>query len=212
VNDTDEALVVRSQRGDRPAFEELVRRTARLVFARLYLDTGDSHRAEDLAQETYLTAWRRIAQLKDPSGLRPWLFSIAHSTLIDSIRREGRKKRSGMREGDEALSKVADGGAPPDAQLEAVESRQRVLSLLRSMPEEYRLPLTLRYIGGADYETIGRELGLTNGSLRGLLNRGIEKLRAAFVGADLRVRPPTSNDFGQTQRSAPTRCDERDDE
>jgi DNA-directed RNA polymerase specialized sigma24 family protein len=55
-----------------------------------------------------------------------------------------------------------------------------VLSLLRSLPEEYRLPLTLRYIGGADYETIGRELGLSNGSLRGLLHRGMEKLRAGM--------------------------------
>ena len=180
MNDTDQSLVTRSQRGDRPAFEELVRRTARLVFARLYLDTGDSHRAEDLVQETYLIAWRRIGQLKDAAGLRSWLFSIAHSTLIDSIRREGRKKRSGPREDADALDRVADGGASPDSQLEREESRQQVLSLLRSLPEEYRLPLTLRYIGGADYETIGRELGLSNGSLRGLLHRGMERLRAAM--------------------------------
>jgi len=184
VNDTDQTLVLRSQRGDRPAFEELVRRTARLVFARLYLDTGDSHRAEDLVQETYLTAWRKIGQLNDVAGLRPWLFSIAHSVLIDSIRREGRKKRSAPREDADALDRVTDGRASPDAQLEQEESRLRVLSLLRSLPEEYRLPLTLRYIGGADYETIGRELGLSNGSLRGLLHRGMEKLRAAIKSSD----------------------------
>ncbi len=184
MNDSDQTLVNRSQRGDRPAFEELVRRTARLVFARLYLDTGDSHRAEDLVQETYLIAWRRIGQLNDAGGLRAWLFSIAHSALIDSIRREGRKKRSGPREDAEALDRVTDGRASPDAQLEQEESRQRALSLLRSLPEEYRLPLTLRYIGGADYETIGRELGLSNGSLRGLLHRGMEKLRAAMKHDD----------------------------
>ena len=51
-------------------------------------------------------------------------------------------------------------------------------SILRSLPEEYRLPLTLRYIGGADYETICTQLGLTNGSLRGLLHRGLQLLRA----------------------------------
>ena len=180
VNDTDQTLALRAQRGDRPAFEELVRRTARLVFSRLYLDTGDSHRAEDLVQETYLLAWRKIRQLNDVAGLRPWLFTIAHSVLIDSVRREGRKKRSGPREDAEAIDQVTDGRAPPDAKLEQEESRQRALSLLRSLPEEYRLPLTLRYIGGADYETIGRELGLSNGSLRGLLHRGMEKLRAAM--------------------------------
>jgi len=177
VNDTDEALVWRSQRGDRAAFEELVRRTARLVFARIYLDTGDSHRAEDLAQETYLIAWRRVSQLKDPTGLRPWLLSIANSVRIDSIRREGRKKRAGGRQGDEAMEQVVDGGASPALAMEQEEAREKALNVLKSLPEEYRLPLTLRYIAGADYETIGRELGLSNGSLRGLLNRGMAKLR-----------------------------------
>jgi RNA polymerase sigma-70 factor, ECF subfamily len=48
---------------------------------------------------------------------------------------------------------------------------------LRSMPEEYRLPLSLRYLAGADYDTIGEQLGLTNGTLRGLLHRGLKMLR-----------------------------------
>ena len=57
------------------------------------------------------------------------------------------------------------------------EERDKVLAILRSLPEEYRVPLTLRYIGGADYETIQLQLGLSNGSLRGLLHRGLKLLR-----------------------------------
>ncbi|MDB5334141.1 MAG: polymerase sigma-70 factor, partial [Phycisphaerales bacterium] len=69
MNETDEALVLKSQQQhDRPAFEELVRRTARLVFSRAYLETGDTHRAEDLAQETFLVAWKSIGQVTDPKG------------------------------------------------------------------------------------------------------------------------------------------------
>jgi len=177
VNDSDQDLVTKSQAGDRAAFEVIVRRTARLLFARLYLETADAHRAEDLVQETYLVAWRRVEQLKDPGGLRAWLFSIAHSVLVDSVRREGRKKRSGPREPSEAIDRAVDPGASPPTTAEREETRARVLAQLRSLPEEYRLPITLRYIGGADYETIGRELGLTNGSLRGLLNRGMARLR-----------------------------------
>ena len=52
MNASDNALVVRARNGDRAAFEELVRRTSRLVFARLYLDTGKADRTEDLVQET----------------------------------------------------------------------------------------------------------------------------------------------------------------
>jgi RNA polymerase sigma factor (sigma-70 family) len=77
---------------------------------------------------------------------------------------------------------------------EQEEARDKALNVLKSLPEEYRLPLTLRYIAGADYETISRELGLTNGSLRGLLNRGMARLREAFAAKDFGVQKPTSTD------------------
>ena len=84
--ETDTALVVRARDGDRAAFEELVRRTSRLVFARLYLDTGSVPRAEDLLQETLLLAYRSLRRLADPTGFRAWLLAIAHNVLIDHAR------------------------------------------------------------------------------------------------------------------------------
>jgi RNA polymerase sigma-70 factor (ECF subfamily) len=173
----EQQLIARSQAGDRAAFEEIVRRCARLLYCKLYLETGDSHRAEDLVQETLLVAWRSIRQVTDPGGFRPWLFSIAHSVLVDSCRREGRKKRAGPRVGIEALAAVSDTRPTPPEKLQQDEDQRRVLGVLRSMPEEYRLPLMLRYLAGADYETISQQLGLSNGSLRGLLNRGMTRLR-----------------------------------
>jgi RNA polymerase sigma factor (sigma-70 family) len=176
----EDALVAKSRGGDRAAFEELVRRTARLVFARAYLETGDAHRAEDVAQETFLTAWRSIGQVTDPGGLRPWLLSILHSVVVDAARRANRKKRGRGYSRDDAttLLRLTDDRTPPPSELVArKDERQRALSVLRSLPAEYREPLMLRYIAGADYETIGRQLALTNGSLRGLLSRGMAMLR-----------------------------------
>src|SRR5438093_12317893 len=80
LTELDEALVVRSRRGDRAAFEELVRRTARLLFAHLYLKTSDVHKTEDLVQETFLIAWRSIADLDEPKTFRAWLTTIANSS------------------------------------------------------------------------------------------------------------------------------------
>ena len=186
MNETDQVLIRRSQKGDRIAFEELVRRTARLVFSRHYLETGNTHRSEDLAQETFLVAWRKIGQLTDPTGFRPWLLSVAHSVFIDSTRLEGRKKRTGSSDTSssvralESLHELTDDGPAPDESAQRDEAREQLLAVIRSLPEEYRLPITLRYIAGADYQTIGRQLGLTNGSLRGLLNRGMAQLRAAM--------------------------------
>src|SRR5262249_15969109 len=82
MSSADKDLVRKAQNGDRTAFEELVRRTSRLAFARLVLETGDAHRAEDLLQETLLQAYRSLSQLSDPGGFRPWLLTIAQNVAI----------------------------------------------------------------------------------------------------------------------------------
>ena len=177
MSEADETLVARSQQGNRAAFEELVRRTARLVFSRIYLETGDTNRTEDLSQETYLIAWRSIRQVSEAKGFRLWLMSVAHSVVVDAVRREARKKRSGARADGEALMRVAAGGEGPAEAAEKREERERALAVLRGLPEEYRMPLMMRYIAGYAYTTIERELGLSNGSLRGMLSRGMGMLR-----------------------------------
>src|SRR4029453_9789391 len=80
------------------------------------------------------------------------------------------------------------------------EEHDRMLGMLRRLPEEYGVPITLRYIAGADYDTIGRQLGLSNGSLRGLLNRGMAKLRELMGATSERERG--AGKLGQTSGSA----------
>jgi RNA polymerase sigma-70 factor (ECF subfamily) len=189
MSDSDAALVVKAQFGDRTAFEELVRRTSRLLFARLYLDTGDPHRSEDLLQETWLRAYRSFRSLSDPGKLRPWLLTLAQNVLNDDVRGASRQKRaSPTRAGPDALASHPANSPPPEEAAAQAELRQHVLAVLRSLPEEYRLPLTLRYIAGADYETIETQLGLSNGTLRGLLHRGLKILRAR-LGPELGTCP-----------------------
>ena len=180
--DAEDKLVESAKRGDRAAFEELVRRTSRLVYARLYLETGDAHQAEDLLQDTLLTAFRTLAQLDEPAKFRPWLLRIAQNQAIDAARRTMRLKRT-----PNELRPYPNAAPAPDEQAELVEQRQQVLSVLRTLPEEYRLPLTLRYLAGADHDTIQLQMGLTNGSLRGLLHRGLKLLRTELEKANVMV-------------------------
>jgi RNA polymerase sigma-70 factor (ECF subfamily) len=183
MSEADEGLVRKAQKGDRAAFEELVRRTSRLVFARLYLGTGDRHRAEDLLQETWLCAYRSLGRLKDPTALRPWLLTIAHNVLAEAGRHQARLKRTPpARAGEQDLAKIASRRPTPQQDAERADMQRRLLAVLRSLPEDYRLPLTLRYITGADYDTIASQLGLSNGALRGLLHRGLKVLRARLEG------------------------------
>ena len=169
-------LVESARGGDRAAFEELVRRTSRLLFARFYLETGNVHHTEDLMQETYLIAFRSVRKLTNAAGFRPWLLRIAQNLVIDAGRRDQLQKRYRLTAG-RAEPGNSDAAAP-DERVVRSETRDQVLAALRSLPEEYRLPLTLRYISGADYESIEIQLGLSNGALRGLLHRGLKMLRA----------------------------------
>jgi RNA polymerase sigma-70 factor (ECF subfamily) len=103
--------------------------------------------------------------------------TIGQSVLIDSFRRAGALRRSPPpRASQEVLENVP---APASSEAGIADTREKVRVILQSLPEEYRLPLTLRYIDGADYESIQMQLGLSPGSLRGLLYRGLQLLRRA---------------------------------
>ena len=189
MSETDTALIARAQRGDRAAFEELVRRTSRLVYARLFLETGSKDKTEDLLQETYLLACRSIRRLVDPAGFRPWLLAIAHNVLIDSFRKDARREHTAS-DSESYLAQLPSRGLSPEQLVQRNETRSRLLAVLRSLPDAYRLPLSLRYLAGADYETIGEQLDLTNGALRGLLHRGLKMLRD-------RLPPDLASEFAE---------------
>jgi RNA polymerase sigma-70 factor (ECF subfamily) len=176
TDDLDQRLAERARAGDRDAFETLVRRTGRLVFAQLYLAAGNPHEAEDLTQETFLVACRQIHRLEDAAAFRGWILQIARTVHLDSVKKRSRKKR-GKPGGAGEIENVPDGSPSPGDRMEQIEQRQAVLMALRELPEDYQRPLSLRYLAGSDYDTISRQLGLTNGSLRGLLYRGLEMLR-----------------------------------
>jgi RNA polymerase sigma-70 factor (ECF subfamily) len=159
--------VRRSQSGDRDAFEELIRATARLVWASVYGAVRDPAWTEDLVQETYLRAWQSIGELKDPAAFRGWLLTTARRLAWRQAEVLGRPMPELSREEAE----------PSDPE----EAREKVQEALQRLPERYRLPVTLHYLNGLDYASIAKETGLANGSLRGLLARGAQKLRAELA-------------------------------
>jgi RNA polymerase sigma-70 factor (ECF subfamily) len=103
--------------------------------------------------------------------------------LAEALRRQSRKKRTApSMVGNHVLPELPSPGPSPAQDAERADLNNQALAVLRSLPEDYRLPLTLRYVTGADYETIETQLGLSNGALRGLLQRGLKLLRARLGG------------------------------
>ena len=152
---------------------------------RVHLDTGNLHQAEDLLQETLLVAYKSLGQLAEPDKFRAWLLRIAANTVINAARRDQRQKRTLPNETEHGGLTPRRSPSLPEQKIEQDELREQLLTVLRSLPEEYRLPLWLRYFGGADYDTIQAQMGLTNGSLRGLLHRGLKMLREECERAKL---------------------------
>src|SRR5205814_8839954 len=86
----DRGLVSLALKGDRDAFAAIVQRYQSTICALTYAGCGDLHQSEDLAQETFLAAWKNLRDLKDPALLRAWLRGIARNILHSAQRKAGR--------------------------------------------------------------------------------------------------------------------------
>src|SRR5271168_1982149 len=91
ISATDTDLVSESLSGNRDAFAQIVSRYQSLLCSLAYSATGNLGQSEDLAQETFIVAWKRLGHLRERQKLRAWLCGIARNRINDFLRREGRE-------------------------------------------------------------------------------------------------------------------------
>ena len=174
--ETDESLMLRVGKGDRQAFDEIVRRYGSKMINLAYQITGDRDLAEDIGQETFFRAYRSAPRYREISKFSTWLYTIA----INLCRNELRKRKfrifslEGMaeREEDEKIRiDIVDDRLKPDAELERKELGRMIRKAIASLPEKFRTPLVLRDIQGLAYDEIGRILNLPEGTVKSRINR-----------------------------------------
>jgi RNA polymerase sigma factor (sigma-70 family) len=169
-------LLRRSAAGDREAFGLLVERHQSLVYAIAYSATGSMDKSEELAQETFLQAWRNLRQLRDPVCFRGWLGTIVRNLAS----RAGKNRLRDVLVGAGALEEVATPAAEPGP-AETLISRERqemVWSALQRIPLKYREPMVLFYSAGRSVREVSDELGLSEHVVRQRLYRGRQLLNA----------------------------------
>src|SRR6516164_2112571 len=88
---SDSELVAQSLAGDRDAYGRIVTRYQTLICSIAYSATGSLSQSEDLAQETFVTAWKQLADLREPEKLRSWLCRISRNITYDALLRQGRE-------------------------------------------------------------------------------------------------------------------------
>lgn len=189
---SDADLVAACLGGDRNAFGWIVERYQRLLCSLAYSATGSVSESEDVAQETFLTAWRQLPNLRDAEKLRPWLCGILRHKL-------GRLRRGDAREpvrGAEALDaagEIAASGDPASTLAMQQEEQTILWSELARVPEIYREPLILYYREHSSVEHVAAALDLSEDAVKQRLARGrriLQERVLAFVeGALARTTP-----------------------
>ena len=172
AHDTDPTLIEAARAGDRAAFGHLHDRYAPMVHG-LLLARVPSDVAEDLVQEVFLHAMRKLSKLRDPNAFGPWLATIARHFAVRFYRRQRRPRLLSLSTADEA--------PPVSNENPATGRAQEALAAIRSLPEAYREPLILRLVEGLNGPQIAIRTGLTPGSVRVNLHRGMRMLRALLV-------------------------------
>ncbi|MBI5853562.1 MAG: sigma-70 family RNA polymerase sigma factor [Planctomycetes bacterium] len=151
---------------ERPSVEALYRSFARVVHGIALAHVGPAD-ADDVMQETFLSIQRGLPGLRDQDALPAWICEIARNCSRDWLRRRARRPQPGA-----DVHALAAGPARDDGELAA-----RVLAHVRSLPEAYRETLVLRLVEGLSGPEIAARTGLTHGSLRVNLCRGMAMLR-----------------------------------
>ena len=169
----DVHLVERARDGDAAAFRALYERFAPMVHGVLVAHASP-RLCDDLMQEVFLAAWRGLARLRRDEHVGAWLATIARHAAWRAGRRAGRAP-------DSLDRLVADGHAPePVDPRPAHDGSGEVLAVLATLPAAYRETLALRLVEGLTGPEIAEATGLTHGSVRVNLCRGLALLKAAL--------------------------------
>jgi len=165
----DDALVSAARDGDRAAFGRLYDRYARMVHG-ILLARVPPREVDDLVQEVFLSALRQLHALRDVTRFGAWLGTIARNRANDYFRRAiPDEKVTEPVDEDRAESRSSDHAAEQEAAM--------ILEIVRTLSEPYREPLILRLVEGMTGPEIAARTGLTHGSVRVNLYRGMQQLR-----------------------------------
>ncbi|MBP1659465.1 MAG: polymerase, sigma-24 subunit, subfamily [Candidatus Aminicenantes bacterium] len=177
----EKQLVRLAQEGSPAAFEELVAKFQPKVFSMALSFTRNREAADDLAQEIFLKAYLALPRFHGKSEFGTWLYRISVNHIKDFLRKRGRAKEVSLEDVPEISFSDREQAEKAEQEREAESRRTLVQTHVRSLPEKYRIILTLRDIQGLSYEEITRILKLSPGTVDSRLHRARRMLRTKLA-------------------------------
>ncbi len=162
-----------AERRDAVAFAELFQSFAPRVKAYMIRQGADPTTAEELAQETLLTVWRKAGLYSGEKGsATTWIFTIARNLRIDRLRRE-----MAFQELPEGRDEEPSNDTPPDEAVSEKERRLRVQQALAKLPEDQQQVVVLSYVEGLSHSEIAEKLDLPLGTVKSRMRLAYQKIR-----------------------------------
>jgi len=183
---SDRDLVLACQKRDPAAFEELVKRHQRTVYALLYQLAPDWVDTSDLAQEVFIRVWRSINNLRNPSSFRGWLTQIVTNLFYDELRRRPRRLPTvsmdegldpDAEDGESATRDIPDVSLLPDEKVLNRELSEVIREAMTKLPEQFRTAIVLREVEGLSYEEIAILTKTEMGTVKSRIARARTKLQ-----------------------------------
>jgi RNA polymerase sigma-70 factor, ECF subfamily len=191
VEESDLVLVKRVQRGDKSAFDLLVRKYQHKVVKLVLRYVRNPAEAEDIAQEAFIKAYRALPQFRGDSAFYTWMYRIAINTAKNSLASRDRSPiaydldLTDPEESHSVQTKLQDPDTPEGMAL-TEEIRQIVNSAIEALPEELKTAIVLRELDGLSYEEIAAAMECPVGTVRSRIFRAREaidkRLREVFEG------------------------------
>ncbi|MBI2800982.1 MAG: RNA polymerase sigma factor RpoE [Gammaproteobacteria bacterium] len=186
TGDTDHALVLRVQRGDRNAFNLLVLRYQHRLVKLISRYVRDQDDAMDVAQEAFIKAYRALPNFRGDSAFYTWLYRIAINTAknhLAALTRRPVEVDLVAADGDEiSLEELQKDEETPEKILLVDEIKHTISSTIASLPEDLRTAIMLREVDGLSYEEIAAAMECPIGTIRSRIFRAREAI-------DVRLKP-----------------------
>jgi len=186
--ETPAELIARARRGDGEAFRLLFERYTRPVISFIFYTVGRRALAEELAQETFLRAYKNLGVLRDETKLSTWLFGIARNVAREELRRaRGREPQGSVELDDPAAATLRDEKPSPSSRLFGKELGAAVGAALSALDEDKRMVFVLKFYHQRSYEEIAAVTGFSPAKVRNDLHRARAEMRRRlkpYVGGD----------------------------
>ena len=174
---SDEGLVGRAKQGDLEAYSELVRRHRERVYRTIIRFTRNHGDADDLAQETFLRAYREIRRFREKAEFSTWLYRIAVNLSLNHLKRQ--KREMGRREFDESFAdREPAPGFSPESASGSAEFQARLDDAVASLPPAYRTSFVLVVYEGMSHGQAARVLGCSENTVSWRLHKARKMLQA----------------------------------